>query len=68
VILARQGSHAQASQFIYRRRGPPWISRGVSDHQLKWSSDDPTGVIDFANGQLKSNEQVSACLDPARPS
>jgi len=45
-----------------------WISRGVSDHQLEWSSDDPAGVIDFANGQLESSEQVLACLDPARPS
>jgi hypothetical protein len=68
VILPRQGSHAQASQFIYGRRGPLWISRGVSDHQLEWSSDDPAGVIDFANGQLESSKQVSACLDPARPS
>jgi hypothetical protein len=68
VILPRQGSHAQASQFIYGRRGPLWISRGVSDHQLEWSSDDPAGVIDLANGQLESGEQVLACLDPARPS
>ena len=68
MIFARQGSHAQASQFIYGRRGPLWISRGVSDHQLEWSCDDPAGVIDFANGQLESSEQVLACLDPARPS
>jgi hypothetical protein len=25
------------------------MSHGVSDHQLEWSSDDPAGVIDFAN-------------------
>jgi len=68
VILPRQGSHAQPSQFIYGRRSPLWISRGVSDHQLEWSSGDPAGVIDFANGQLESGEQVLACLDPARPS
>ncbi|GHI03448.1 hypothetical protein Scel_17690 [Streptomyces cellostaticus] len=67
MILPRQGSHAQASQFIYGLRGPLWISRGVSDHQLEWSSDDPAGVIDVANGQLESGEQVLACLDPARP-
>jgi hypothetical protein len=68
VILPGQGSHAEASQFIYGRRGPLWISRGVPDHQLEWSSDDPAGVINFANRQLESSEQVSACLDPARPS
>ena len=68
MILPRQGTHAQASQFIYGRRGPLWIGRGVSDHQLEWSSDDPAGVIDFANGQLESSEQVLTCLDPARPS
>jgi hypothetical protein len=50
VIFPCQGNHTEASQFIYRRRGPVWISCGVSDHQLKWSSDDPAGVIDFANG------------------
>lgn len=68
MILPRQGGHAQTSQFIYGRRGPLWISRGVSDHQFEWSSDDPAGVIDFANGQLESSEQALACLDPARPS
>jgi hypothetical protein len=68
VILPRQGSHAQASQFIYGRRGLLWISRGVSDQQLESSSADPAGVIDVANGQLESGEQVSACLDPARSS
>ncbi|GII52049.1 hypothetical protein Pth03_04380 [Planotetraspora thailandica] len=68
MILTRQGGHAQASQFIYGRRGPLWISRGVADHQLEWSSGDPAGVIDFANGQLEAGEQVPACLDPARPS
>jgi hypothetical protein len=68
VILTRQGGHAQASQFLDGRLGPLWISRGVSDHQLEWSSDDPAGLIDFANGQLESSEQVLARLDPARPS
>jgi hypothetical protein len=67
VVLPRQGSHAQASQFIYGRRGPLWISRGVSDHQLEWSSGDPAGVIDFVNGQLESSQHVLARLDPARP-
>jgi hypothetical protein len=68
VILPRQGSHAQASQFIYGRHGPLWISRGVADRELEWSSDYPAGVIDVTNGQLESSEQVLACLDPARPS
>ncbi len=68
MILPGQGSHAQASQFIYGRRGPLRISRGVSDHQLEWSSADPAGVIDLANGQLESGEQVPARLDPAGPS
>jgi hypothetical protein len=68
VILPRQGGHTQASQFIHGRRGSLWIGRGVTDQQLEWSSDDPAGVIDFMNGQLKSSEQVLACLDPARPS
>ncbi|ADI03217.1 hypothetical protein SBI_00096 [Streptomyces bingchenggensis BCW-1] len=68
MILPHQSSHAQAGQFIYGRRGPLWISRGVSDHQLEWCSDDPAGVIDFANGQLESSEQVPARLDPARSS
>jgi hypothetical protein len=67
VILARQGSHAQASQFIDGRRGPAWISRGVSDDQFEWSSVDPAGGIDVANGQLESSEQVLAGFDPARP-
>ena len=67
MILPRQGGHAQASQFVHGRRGPLRIGRGVSDHQLEWSSDDPAGVIDFANGQLESSEQVLARLDPARP-
>jgi len=31
------------------RHGPLRISRGVSDHQLERSSDDPAGFIDFAN-------------------
>src|SRR5262249_17077462 len=66
VILPGEGNHAQASQFIYGRRGPLWISRGVSDHQLEWSSGDPAGVIDFANGQLEAGEQVPARIDPAR--
>ncbi|GAA1312725.1 hypothetical protein Psi02_73780 [Planotetraspora silvatica] len=68
MILPRQSGHAQASQFVYGRRGPLRIGRGVPDHQLEWSSDDPAGVIDLANGQFESSEQVSACLDPARPS
>ena len=68
MILASQGGHAQASQFIYRRRSPLWISRGVSDHQLESSPGDPAGVIDVADGQLESGEYVLACLDPARPS
>ena len=67
VVFPRQGSHAQTSQFIYGRRGPLWIRRGVSDHQLEWSSGDPAGVIDVANGQLESREQVLAGLDPAGP-
>jgi len=65
VVLPGQGSHAQASQFIYGRSGPLWISGSVSDHQLEWSSGDPVGVIDFANGELESGEQVSARIDPA---
>jgi hypothetical protein len=68
MILPRHGSHAHASQFIYGRRGPLWTSRSVSDHQLEWSSDDSASVIDFANGQFESGEQVLACLDPARSS
>jgi hypothetical protein len=68
VILPAKGSHAQTSQFIYGRSGSLCITGGVSDHQLEWSSDDPAGVIDVANGQLESSEQVSACLDPAGPS
>jgi hypothetical protein len=58
----------EASQFIYGRRCPLWISRGVSDHQLQWSSDDPAGVINVANGHLESSEQMLACLDPSRSS
>ncbi|BBJ45352.1 hypothetical protein SSPO_080700 [Streptomyces antimycoticus] len=68
MILPRQGGHAEASQFIDGRRGFLWISRGVPDHQLEWSSGDPTAVIDVANGQLKPSEQVLACPDPTRPS
>ena len=68
MILPGQGSHAQASQFVDGRRGPLWIGGGVPDHQLERSSDDPAGVIDFANGQLESGEQVPARLDPAGPS
>jgi hypothetical protein len=67
VILARQGSHARAGQLTYGRRGLLRVSGGVSDHQLKWASGDPAGVIDLTNGQLESGEQVSAGLDPARP-
>jgi hypothetical protein len=68
VVLPRQGGHAQASQFIYGRSGPPRISGGVSDHQLEWPSADPAGVINFASGQLESSEQVPARLGPAGPS
>jgi hypothetical protein len=68
VILPRQGGHAEAGQFVDRRRGPPRISRGVPDDQLNRSSADPADVIDFARAQLESGEQVAACLDPARPS
>jgi hypothetical protein len=68
VIFPRQGSDAQASQFIYGCRSPAWIGRGVSDKELERSSDDPAGVIDVANGQLESSEQVLACRDPARSS
>ena len=67
MILPRQGNNAEPTEFIYCRSGPLWISRGVSDHQLEWSSDDPPGVIDFASGQLESGKQVLACFDPARP-
>ena len=68
MILARQGGHAQASQFIDGGLGPLGISRGVTDHQLEWASADPAGVVDFANRQLESGEQVPARLDPAGPS
>jgi hypothetical protein len=68
VILPRQGGHAQASQLINGRRRPLWISRGVSDHQLEWPSDDSAGVIDVANGQLEPGKQMLAGLDPAGPS
>ena len=67
MIFARQGSHAQASQLIYRRRGPLWIGRGVSDHQLEWTPEDPAGVVDLANGELEPGEQMPASLDPAGP-
>jgi hypothetical protein len=67
VVLPRQGGHAQASQVINGRRGAQGISRGVSDHQREWPSGDPARVIDVANGQLESREQVPARLDPARP-
>jgi len=67
VIFACQGGHAKARQFVDGRRGLPWIGRGVSDQQLEWPADDAAGVIDVADGQLESREQVSACLDPARP-
>jgi hypothetical protein len=68
VIISGQGSQAQASQFICGRSGPLRISGSVSDHQLEWSSADPAGDINFANGQLESSEQVPARLDPAGPS
>jgi hypothetical protein len=67
VILPRQGGYAQTSQFVYGRRGPLRVSRGVPNHQLEWPAGDPAGLIDFANSQLESGEQVLACLDPARP-
>ena len=67
VVLPGQRGHAQASQFVDRRRGPLRISRGVGDHQLKRSSGDPAGVVDVANGQLESGQQVPAGLDPAGP-
>ena len=67
VVLPRQGGHAQAGQLIHGRRGPLRIGRGVPDHQLERSSVDPAGVIDVANGQLESGEQVPARLDPAGP-
>ena len=68
MVLARQGGHAQAGQLIYGRRGPLWISRAVSDDQLEWSTGDSTVVIDFADGELESGEQVPARLHPAGPS
>jgi hypothetical protein len=68
VILPGQGGNAQASQLVYGRSRPPRISGSVSDQQLEWSSADPAGVIDFADGQLESSEQVPARLDPAWPS
>jgi hypothetical protein len=68
VIFAGQGSHACASQFVHGRYGFLWISGGVSDHQLKGSSSDPAGIIDFTNGQLKSSEQMPTGFGPARPS
>jgi hypothetical protein len=68
VILPDHGSHAQASQFVYGRSGPLRIGGSVVDHQLEWSSANPASVIDFANGQLESSEQVPARLDPAGPS
>jgi hypothetical protein len=68
VILPGQGSHAQASQFIDGRGGPLRISGSVSDHQFERPAADPARVINFANGQLESSEQVPARLDPAGPS
>ena len=67
MVLARQGGHAQASQFIDGRRGPLRIGRGVPDHQLERSPGDPAGVVDVADGQLEPGEQVPARLDPAGP-
>jgi hypothetical protein len=68
VILPRHSSNAHTSEFIYCRRGPLWISRSVSDHQLERSSANSAGAIDFVNSQLESSEQMSACLHPAGPS
>jgi hypothetical protein len=67
VVLPGQGSHTQAGQFIYSRRGSPGISGGIPDHQLKWSSADPAGVIDLGSAELEPSEQVPARLDPAGP-
>ena len=44
------------------RRGLLWIGRGVPDHQLEG------GVVNLADAELESGEQMPACLDPARPS
>lgn len=41
VIFPCHGRHAQAGQFVHGRRGPLRISRGVPDHQLERSPDDP---------------------------
>ena len=67
MILPGQGSHAQVSQFSYGRSGLLRVGGSVPDHQLKWSSADPAGVIDLASGQLEPGEQVPARLDPAGP-
>jgi hypothetical protein len=67
VVLPRQRGHAQAGQFVHGRRGPLRIGRGVPDHQFEWSSVDPAGVIDVANGQFESGEQVPSRLGPAGP-
>lgn len=65
--LAQPG-HAQASQLVHGSCGPVRVGRAVPDHQLKWPSDDPAGVIDVANRHFKSSEQVPARLHPAGPS
>ena len=67
VILPGQGGHAQAGQFIDRRRSPPRISGGVGHHQLNWPAADPAGVVDVAHGELEPGQQVPAGLDPAGP-
>ena len=66
--LAILGALRQASQFIDGRRGPLRIGRGVSHHQLEWSSCNSASVIDITHGQLEPGEQVVARLNPARPS
>jgi hypothetical protein len=62
-ICPRVPSTATRGKFSYGRSGPLWVSGSVSDHQLERSSADPAGVINFANGQHESSEQLPACLD-----
>jgi hypothetical protein len=68
VVLPHHGCHAQASQFFHGGRGPLWIGCGVADHQLERPSADTASVVDVADGQLDSSEQLLAGLDPAGPS
>jgi len=46
---------------------PLRISGGVPDHQLKWPPGDSAVLVDVADGQFESGEQVPACVDPAGP-